>query len=1071
MSTVEAAKNWDFAVLGAGNQLEQDFIYGIAADESMRAMGAAGVGAGLGAVVGGLMGGVRGAAVGGILGTLILYVAQTLGIIPEDAWKQLVEWRINGRLQPEIKKMSEAAKEGKPLEQYREEVVRGRWREQTEAAFGPLTEKQQDRQDAVVSAVGKSNIATTLAFLNYEMSKLQAKSELTLEDKQRIAELKPQLVEWRGRANKEIAADQTADYMQEIAIIGSDKILGEHETAKLQKDFDVANAAVVRAQGAVDDMISQPWMYGQPAIQEAKNRVDSARTEAQTIAQSGARGVGTRNLYTKGGDVVPLPHAAGLRTSWKARLATAKSMEELKALPAEFMTGLDHAFMVRRGYTYSDRPGYVSRVWKRLWNPVDIGGAEALDPNVTSGRIAGPLTGLVSAVGGLFGPNVSAFVGELQTIFAGFDPDADHSMSSLVQQAVAAGNPDADEWLSTLVAGPASDPRRKPVDLAKQLYEGDTKHIPQQTQKTLTFANGDTYVGSMLGGKRHGPGTYTWPSGGLYVGEWDSGKKNGQGTMTWPDGNTYVGEWDSGKTNGQGLFTWKDGGKYVGEFKDGHRHGQGTRTWASGRTFKGTYKNGAFWNGRGYHKDGTTERIFVEGDSSGRRTKEQILRYDAVNPPAAVKPPVPVETPAAVKPPVPVETPAAVKPPVPVETPAAVKPPAPPEVLQETSVEKPDIGGELDLTSSQNEAARIAKVKALVEYTNNRDLHNQQRKEREGDDALRIAKDPAPLENAVDPEADAAVVPARLESGDRREPLTTREINELDVSGIQSEIAFRKKQQRAMIERNTKEEIARRPPAPPPEVPLETPVGKSDLGGELDLFPDRVWYADTGTPYPDENPQLSPTPLVDNDRRPEYDWDLFNQKEESMKSDISASAFLNMPWYTVQKLAAPAQQVPAQQAQQALSQQAQQVPAQQAQQALAPQDPTNKDKFDLAAAESASTAKIKEMEMEGQLIKTKAYASRAEADQKEREVTKSSVGTGQSTVGTGQSTVGTGQSTVGTGQSTVGMDQSTVGMDQSTVGMDQSTAGTEPTAMAGSMSMNQPQSQAMPEAQYQVSTV
>ncbi|MDC1254462.1 hypothetical protein N8Z03_00510 [Pelagibacteraceae bacterium] len=53
---------------------------------------------------------------------------------------------------------------------------------------------------------------------------------------------------------------------------------------------------------------------------------------------------------------------------------------------------------------------------------------------------------------------------------------------------------------------------------------------------------------------------------------------NCYGTLTWPDGQKYVGEWKDGKQHGQGTLTWPDGEKFVGEWKDDKRNGQGTLT-------------------------------------------------------------------------------------------------------------------------------------------------------------------------------------------------------------------------------------------------------------------------------------------------------------------------------------------------------------------------------------------------------------------------------------------------------------------------------------------------------------
>ena len=66
------------------------------------------------------------------------------------------------------------------------------------------------------------------------------------------------------------------------------------------------------------------------------------------------------------------------------------------------------------------------------------------------------------------------------------------------------------------------------------------------------------------------------------------------GTLTYPNGNEYVGEFKDDERNGQGTYTFADGSKYVGEFKDGKYHGQGTFTYASGKKEVGYYINNEY---------------------------------------------------------------------------------------------------------------------------------------------------------------------------------------------------------------------------------------------------------------------------------------------------------------------------------------------------------------------------------------------------------------------------------------------------------------------------------------------
>lgn len=61
--------------------------------------------------------------------------------------------------------------------------------------------------------------------------------------------------------------------------------------------------------------------------------------------------------------------------------------------------------------------------------------------------------------------------------------------------------------------------------------------------------------------------------------QWVDGRINGFGTLTYADGDRYIGQWVDGKMNGQGTYIYADGDKYEGEWKDDKRHGKGTVTY------------------------------------------------------------------------------------------------------------------------------------------------------------------------------------------------------------------------------------------------------------------------------------------------------------------------------------------------------------------------------------------------------------------------------------------------------------------------------------------------------------
>ena len=68
-----------------------------------------------------------------------------------------------------------------------------------------------------------------------------------------------------------------------------------------------------------------------------------------------------------------------------------------------------------------------------------------------------------------------------------------------------------------------------------------------------TYADGESYDGDWIEGKKEGLGTYRWADGSIYVGELKNDKKHGtsnsslnflgKGKETYADGESYQGEW------------------------------------------------------------------------------------------------------------------------------------------------------------------------------------------------------------------------------------------------------------------------------------------------------------------------------------------------------------------------------------------------------------------------------------------------------------------------------------------------------------------------------------------------
>ena len=150
-------------------------------------------------------------------------------------------------------------------------------------------------------------------------------------------------------------------------------------------------------------------------------------------------------------------------------------------------------------------------------------------------------------------------------------------------------------WKEHIFIGEFGDgkPRRGTVTFGNgDKYVGEFKDNKKHGKGTSTSANGDKYVGEW---RNDNPrwGTFTSANGDKYVGEYKDGKRHGQGTFNFANGVKYVGEWRNNNPR-RGTHTYPIGDKYVGEFKDGRRHGHGIYTYADGQVREGIWENNEF---------------------------------------------------------------------------------------------------------------------------------------------------------------------------------------------------------------------------------------------------------------------------------------------------------------------------------------------------------------------------------------------------------------------------------------------------------------------------------------------
>ena len=80
------------------------------------------------------------------------------------------------------------------------------------------------------------------------------------------------------------------------------------------------------------------------------------------------------------------------------------------------------------------------------------------------------------------------------------------------------------------------------------------------------YADGSTYYGDWMNGKRHGLGKIVERNGYMYYGWWEDDMRHGQGEANYPDGSLYDGDWKYDKKYGMGKMTRSDGTSYECEW-------------------------------------------------------------------------------------------------------------------------------------------------------------------------------------------------------------------------------------------------------------------------------------------------------------------------------------------------------------------------------------------------------------------------------------------------------------------------------------------------------------------------
>jgi hypothetical protein len=98
---------------------------------------------------------------------------------------------------------------------------------------------------------------------------------------------------------------------------------------------------------------------------------------------------------------------------------------------------------------------------------------------------------------------------------------------------------------------------------------------------SLTWTNGDKYIGQSHNGKLDGVGTLRYKDGRKYIGTWINGKKHLAGTMSYGDNDAwnrreYRGRWSYDQEDGFGWVILNTGEEYEGEWINGIFKGTNT---------------------------------------------------------------------------------------------------------------------------------------------------------------------------------------------------------------------------------------------------------------------------------------------------------------------------------------------------------------------------------------------------------------------------------------------------------------------------------------------------------------
>ncbi|MBR4882076.1 MAG: hypothetical protein IKU19_09080 [Clostridia bacterium] len=146
------------------------------------------------------------------------------------------------------------------------------------------------------------------------------------------------------------------------------------------------------------------------------------------------------------------------------------------------------------------------------------------------------------------------------------------------------------------------------IDKGTLYFSGEKSGTAKINAKdsSITYSNGDVYVGEMSNGFPNGQGKMSYYNGDIYEGSYVNGIIEGKGKFTYAGGDVYEGDFKDGGSTGTGVYTEADGTTHEGSFTDNMKNGIFKTTYGDGSVFEGNYVNDA--------KSGAGKYTFASGD-------------------------------------------------------------------------------------------------------------------------------------------------------------------------------------------------------------------------------------------------------------------------------------------------------------------------------------------------------------------------------------------------------------------------------------------------------------------------